>query len=107
MIRVYRAGCQAADNAGVDPADWALPEDAIWIDLVCPTREEDAVIETALGLSIPTREEMAELEASSRLYRENGATYVTADILHRGDDELPAVEPITFVLDCGTSRCWR
>ncbi len=101
MIRVYRSGCQATDNKAVDPADWTLPRDAIWIDLVCPSREEDAVIEAALGLSIPTREEMAELEASSRLYRENGATYVTADILHRGDDELPAVEPVTFVLTNG------
>ena len=101
MIRVYRAGCASCEPSTVDPADWALPPDAIWIDLIEPTREEDVAVEKALGLSIPTREEMAELEASSRVYRENGATYVTADIITHGDDPLPGVEPVTFVLTHG------
>ena len=101
MIRVYRAGCASCEPSTVDPADWVLPPDAIWIDLIEPTSEEDVAVEKALGLSIPTREEMAELEASSRVYRENGATYVTADIITHGDDPLPGVEPVTFVLTHG------
>jgi magnesium transporter len=44
---------------------------------------------------------MAELEASSRVYRENGATYATADIITRGDEEIPGVEPVTFVVTHG------
>ena len=101
MIRVYRAGCTACEPMTVDPADWSMPPDTLWIDLVKPTREEDAAVEKALGLSIPTREEMAELEASSRVYRENGATYATADIITHGDAALPGVEPVTFVLTDG------
>lgn len=101
MIRVYRSGCRTCEDVAVDPATWTLPSDAIWIDLVSPTPEEDRAVERALNLSIPTREEMAELEASSRLYRENGATYVTADIIHHGDDEIPAIDPVTFVLTHG------
>ena len=101
MIRIYRSGCTACEPSVVDPADWTLPADTLWIDLVSPTREEDAAVEKALGLSIPTREEMAELEASSRVYRENGATYATADIITHGDDPLPGVEPVTFVLTDG------
>ena len=100
MIRVYRSGCTACEPVD-DASAWALPADAVWIDLICPTPDEDKAVETALGLSIPTRAEMAELEASSRLYRENGATYVTADILHRGDDDLPGIDPVTFVLTKG------
>src|SRR6478672_2085392 len=100
MIRVYCAGRSACEQL-VDPAVWVLPPDAVWIDLIEPTREEEAAVERALGLSVPTREEMAELEASSRVYRENGATYATADIIIRGDEEIPGIEPVTFVVTDG------
>ncbi|MFY8164073.1 MAG: magnesium transporter, partial [Brevundimonas sp.] len=78
MIRVYRSGCSACEFSTVDPAQWSMPPGTLWIDLINPTRAEDAAVERALGLSVPTREEMAELEASSRVYRENGVTYATA-----------------------------
>ena len=57
-------------------AGWRLPEGAIWLDLLDPTREEELAAEEALGLSLPTREEMAEIESSSRLYREDGAIFI-------------------------------
>ena len=101
MIRVYRLGCSTCDAVQGDMADWVLPEDALWIDMVAPAPGEDQAVEAALGLSIPTRDEMAELEASSRLYREKGATYVTADIIHNGDADTPTIDPVTFVLTKG------
>lgn len=101
MIRVYRSGCTACEPSTVAPADWTMPPETLWIDLINPTREEDAAVERALGLSVPTREEMAELEASSRVYRENGVTYATADLITNGDDALPGLEPVTFVLTDG------
>ncbi|NJC40675.1 magnesium transporter [Brevundimonas alba] len=101
MIRVYRPGCRTCEPHVGKPAAWTLPSDAVWIDLVNPTPDEDRAVEAALGLSVPTRAEMAELEASSRLYRENGATYVTADILHHGDADTPGLDPVTFVLTAG------
>jgi magnesium transporter len=101
MIRVYRRGRRTCEPHVGEPAAWTLPPDAVWIDLVNPTPDEDRAVEAALGLSVPTREEMAELEASSRLYRENGATYVTADIIHHGDADMPGLDPVTFVLTAG------
>ena len=68
--------------------NWLLPADAVWLDLIEPTPEEDAAVEKALGLSVPTRAEMASIEASSRVYREGSATYLTADIVTHGDDEI-------------------
>ncbi|WP_332657905.1 magnesium transporter CorA family protein [Brevundimonas sp.] len=100
MIRVWCAGRSACEQL-VDPAAWTLPPDAVWIDLIAPTLEEEGAVEKALGLSVPTREEMAELEASSRVFRENGATYATADIIIHGDEEIPGVEPVTFVVTGG------
>ena len=101
MIRVYRSGARVFETVVAGPAGWVLPADAIWVDLFEPTVDEDKAVEAALKLSIPTREEMAELEASSRLYRENGATYLTADIIHNGDSDIPTVDPVTFVLTSG------
>lgn len=101
MIRLYRTGAAGFEPMGGDPGDWTLTPDILWIDLVAPTPDEDAAVERMLALSIPTRAEMAELEASSRLYREGGATYVTADILHNGDSDLPTLDPVTFVLTTG------
>ncbi len=101
MIRVYRSGSSACELSTVDPAQWSMPPGTLWIDLINPTRDEDAAVERALGLSVPTREEMAELEASSRVYRENGVTYATADLITNGDDALPGLEPVTFVLTDG------
>lgn len=84
------------------PVSGPLDPDVLWIDLVAPTREEELSVETALGgLPLPTREEMAALEASSRFYRERGATYVTVDLLHRGDEEVPFLDPVTFVVTPG------
>ena len=100
MIRVWCAGRSACEPP-VDPALWVMPPDAVWIDLIRPTREEETAVEKALDLSVPTREEMAELEASSRIYRENGATYATADIVTHGDEEIPGIQPVTFVVTAG------
>ncbi|MFN7281643.1 MAG: hypothetical protein ACK5TJ_02530 [Brevundimonas sp.] len=61
MIRIYRSGCAACEGVEIDVEGWTLPPDTLWIDLIEPTREEDVAIENALGLSIPTREDMNEL----------------------------------------------
>ena len=45
------------------------------IDLVGPARGEAKLVEKFLGIAVPTREEMQEIEVSSRLYVENGARY--------------------------------
>jgi magnesium transporter len=72
----------------------------VWIDLLSPTKEEDLLVEQAVGIAVPTREEMAEIEASSRLYQEGGAHYMTVVVLFQPDspNEPPATTPITFIL---------
>ena len=72
---------------------------AVWIDLLNPTRDEDQQVEQALSISVPTREEMSEIEASSRLYQEGGAHFMTAVVLHQPDPMFePAGTPITFIV---------
>jgi magnesium transporter len=78
--------------------DESLPDDAIWIDLLGPSREEEKLAERALAIALPTREEMREIEISSRLYQENGALFMTATLMTHADTQSPETEPVTFVL---------
>ena len=71
---------------------------AIWFDLVNPSRDEERRLEGIIGVPIPTREEMAEIEVSSRLYFERGAHYMTANILYAVDSPEPQGTAMTFIL---------
>ena len=71
---------------------------AVWVDLLNPTREEEATVERQLGILVPTREEMSEIEASSRVYQEAGAHVMTATALHQMDTPDPQSTAITFIL---------
>jgi magnesium transporter len=87
----------AFDKRALDPRG-PIPPGAAWIDLVEPTREEDRLVEDHLGISIPTREEMQDIEPSSLLYAENGARYMTARIICSSDTSVPKLTPISFIL---------
>ncbi len=103
MINLLRRGAAAFEALHVAEAssEWRLPSDAVWIDLVSPTREEELAIEQAVGLDLPTAEEMLQIEPSSRLYQEGDATFMTASLLVRSDDDQPRLSPVTFVLAAG------
>ncbi len=76
----------------------AVPDKAVWIDLVDVTKDEEAYIEALLDLEIPTRAEMQEIEASSRLYREGQAVFMTATMLIKTETESPESTAVTFIL---------
>ena len=76
----------------------AVKDSVVWADLVEPTKDEETTIETWLGVSIPTREEMEEIEISSRLYVEDGAFFMTATLPSSTDADDPVMSPVTFVL---------
>lgn len=76
----------------------SLPDDAIWLDLYSPETEECRTVEALLGLRIPTRQEMREIEVSSRLYRAGEAIFMTATVLSSSETELPQASPVTFIL---------
>ncbi|HWE77321.1 MAG TPA: magnesium/cobalt transporter CorA [Pseudolabrys sp.] len=81
----------------IEPGE-PLPEHALWIDLIAPTVQEDRMVEQYLGISVPTREEMQEIEVSSRLYLENGARYMTATLMCQSETATPITTAVTFIL---------
>jgi magnesium transporter len=74
-----------------------LPENAVWVDLVKPTAAEDRAVEKLAGIAVPTREDMQEIEISSRLYMENGARYMTATLMCQSDT-APKTTAVTFII---------
>ncbi|OYW08695.1 MAG: magnesium transporter [Rhodospirillales bacterium 12-71-4] len=71
---------------------------AVWIVLLNPTPEKEKAVQDALRLEIPTREEMQEIESSSRLYREEEALFLTANFLYGVENGEYGSTPITFVI---------
>jgi magnesium transporter len=95
MITVYDAvGGKLMPRAELG----TLSNGGVWIDLRNPAEDEDKAIEQALGIEVPTRSEMREIEASSRFYTENGAYYMTGVILHNSSQDVPMTSVITFIL---------
>ncbi|MGC2086491.1 MAG: magnesium transporter CorA family protein, partial [Bradyrhizobium sp.] len=76
----------------------ALPDAAVWIDLFNPTGPEDRAVERLAGIAVPTREDMQEIEISSRLYIENGGRYMTATLMCQSDTDMPRTTAVTFIL---------
>jgi magnesium transporter len=95
MLALYRIIDQRL--IPVEPGRGQLNE-VVWVDLDKPTLEEEAKVEELLGIDVPTREEMAEIETSSRLYREGDALYMTANLLVGAGTGTPASCPVTFIL---------
>lgn len=97
MLRAYGPAC----DGSVIEANGEISDTATWIDLEEPTREEEQSVERALGFAVPTREDMVEIEPSSRLYERDGALVLTLSVLFGVQEGDPRSAPISFVLKNG------
>ena len=73
-------------------------DETVWIDLLSPTREEEINLEKILGIGLPTREDMEEIEISSRLYEQDGAIYMTVQLPSATEENSSQMGPVTFVI---------
>ena len=95
MLRTYGPGC---DGSIINASTQRIPDQATWIDLEEPTKEEERLVEQCIGVNVPTQAEMAEIEPSSRLYEKNGTLYMTVSALRGVEEAHPTTTPIGFVL---------
>jgi len=95
MIHTYRID---ANRCRQDEGQSDTLADAAWIDLFEPTTTEESTVERIIGADIPTREEMAALEASSRCYLDHNAAIMTTPVLVKSTSIYPENADITFVL---------
>jgi magnesium transporter len=75
-----------------------IPAASLWLDLLNPTIEERRATDRYLGMEMPTRPEMEEIEVSSRLYQEDGGIFMTALVLSQSETDRPIADVVTFVL---------
>ena len=97
MFSVFIPAESSLKKAAIADPD-TLPDNAVWIDLVKPTAAEDKAVERLAGIAVPTREDMQEIEISSRLYIENSARYMTATLMCNSDSDMPKTTAVTFIL---------
>ena len=96
MIHHFFLDTAGLHSRGVDaPTSDSAP---LWFDLLNPTAEEIKSVESKLGISIPTRDEMREIESSNRLYEDEGSLYMTATVVTKLDTERPENTQVTYIL---------
>jgi magnesium transporter len=98
MLRAYFLEDGTLRHSDLTPDTAALPPQTVWLDMYQPRGEEESFVERELGIDVPTREEMTEIEASSRLYQEDSAVFMTAALLVKAGTELPESTVMTFIL---------
>lgn len=72
-------------------------EDAVWIDVVAPSREELEWVRTSLKIDAETPEQAEDIEASARFYEDDGNLYLRADFITGRQQESENV-PVRLVL---------
>lgn len=82
----------AVTDTGTDQPAW------VWIDLLNPSPEDIARVEAEVAVDLPSREDMEEIEQSSRLYADEVAMYMTAILPSKSESDTPEMAPVTFVL---------
>jgi magnesium transporter len=97
MLKVYQQQNGGLKATGIGEAE-PVPSDALWLDLLNPTNEERRKVGALLGMDMPTRADMEEIEVSSRLYQEDGGIFLTALVLANAETDSPMADVISFIL---------
>ena len=104
MIIVHEFGASTGEDAEAAPlgertlrAGEPIPPGSVWIDLVEPTGEERKAAEDFAGISLPTPEEMDEIEPSELLYTKQGVRYMTARVLTLAKTNQPKIANVSFI----------
>ena len=70
----------------------------VWIDLTQPTAEEIARVQTEFSVRVPSREQLDEIESSSRLQSEGKRLYLSMPVAAPHDSIEAPPSPLGFVL---------
>ena len=97
MMIAYRSNGEAVTLSAATPVA-ALTPDVVWLDLHPPTREEEDYAEQLTRIDVPTRDDLRDIEPSSRLYADDSGIYLTASVLCRADSTAPVLTDVAFVL---------
>jgi hypothetical protein len=83
MITAYALSGGRLERAALGPSG-EPPANAVWLDLLAPSKEEEAAVQAFAGLDVRP-EEMQEI-GFHRLYRGGDAHFMTAPVIHHRYD---------------------
>jgi magnesium transporter len=97
MLRVNT--CQGPqDDIKLDPSSRRLPPGPLWIDILNPTEDEIAFVQDATGIVVPSREQLSEVESTSRLRTIAGDLYLSLPIAFRNGGGGANLAPVGLIL---------
>ncbi|WP_174802010.1 magnesium transporter CorA family protein [Martelella limonii] len=97
MIHLYKIGGAKTPMSPLGTPE-PISDDVIWVDMLDPTDDDMRQVEALLGVVLPTRESLKDIEPSSRFYTEGNAVYMTASIVMNVDFGLAHLTDIGFIL---------
>ncbi|WP_029011684.1 magnesium transporter CorA family protein [Niveispirillum irakense] len=97
MITAYIRDGDRLRGQALAPGE-ALPAGTIWVDMLRPEEAERELASAHLGLDLPTKEDMSEIEISSRLYVEGEASFLTTPVIARSETGRLDLGLLTFIL---------
>ncbi len=98
MITIYlKAYNKIVRNADVKLFDDLGYDDVLWIDLFAPTIKEQKVVETFLEINLQTKQEVEEIESTSKYFETENSIVTNANFfIPTGDTFI--VEPVSFIV---------
>ncbi len=96
MLRFYTVSDGKLDELPA-AGEGRLADGVMWMDLVSPTEAEEDRVQQALGIDIPTRDEVSEIQTSCRLISNEGTLYMSALVPYEWEQDSLDTLPVTFV----------
>ena len=94
VLTIYRE----KDASILSSSSTDLPSYVIWIDLLDPTNEEKAFVESRANIQIPSIESLSEIESSSRLTVDHETVYLSVPVVSQGDTVDAYLSPAGLIL---------
>jgi magnesium transporter len=86
-VRPAHPGGEAAPHQG-----------AVWFDLLAANEAEARLVEDHTGLKLPSRDDLGQIEQSSRLAFDNGVLRLAAPVIAQSDTDHPSLSHIGLIL---------
>jgi magnesium transporter len=80
------------------PTNRSTGRASVWIDLFCPSEEERAKVSADSGIEIPSRQQLEEIESSSRLRAHDDVLILSMPLASRSETGEAMPTPAGFVL---------
>jgi len=81
-----------------DAADLKSTEGVVWIDLMNPTESEVEFVQNATGYRVPSKDELSEIQNSSRTFAEKDAIYLSTPLIVHAFSHEGNLAPVGFIL---------